>query len=72
MPHLDNNSTRFMFTNFTDTSSTVLASTNVALPITTWINIGPAVESPIGSGQFQFTDPQATNFPQRYYRVRVP
>lgn len=72
MPHLDSNSTRFMFTNFTDTSSTVLASTNVALPITTWINIGPAVESPIGSGQFQFTDLQATNFPQRYYRVRVP
>jgi hypothetical protein len=72
MTRLGNDSARFTFTNYTDTSSTVLATTNVALPITTWINLGPAVESPIGSGHFQFTDPQATNFPQRYYRVRVP
>jgi alpha-tubulin suppressor-like RCC1 family protein len=72
MTRLGNGSTRFTFTNYTDTSYTVLASTNVALPITTWTNIGPAVESPAGSGHFQFTDPQGTNNPQRFYRVSSP
>jgi hypothetical protein len=70
MTRLINGSTRFMFTNLTDASYTVLASTNVAMPINTWSNLGPAVESPIGSGHFQFTDPQATNYPQRFYLVR--
>jgi hypothetical protein len=72
MTRLGSGSTRFMFTNYTDTSYTVLASTNVALPVSTWANLGPAVESPIGSGHFQFTDPQATNTPMRFYRVRTP
>ncbi len=26
----------------------------------------------VSAGQFQFTDPQATNSPQRYYRIRWP
>ena len=30
--------------------------------------MGPAVE--ISPGQFQFTDPDTTNFAQRFYRVR--
>jgi Chlamydia polymorphic membrane protein (Chlamydia_PMP) repeat len=72
MTRLGNGSTQFKFTNYTDTYSIVLASTNVALPITTWTNLGPAMESPVGSGNFQFTDPQATNIPQRFYRVRSP
>jgi hypothetical protein len=72
MRRLGNGSSQFTFTNLTDASFTVLASTNLALPMNTWSNLGPVIESPIGSGQFQFTDPQATNFPQRYYRVRVP
>ena len=49
LKRLGNGSTRFTFTNYTDGSSTVLASTNVALPLNLWTNLGPAVESPIGS-----------------------
>jgi len=69
---LGNGLIRFGFTNYTDTSYTVLASTNIAWPINMWSNLGAAVETPVGSGQFQFTDPTTTNHPQRYYRVRSP
>jgi hypothetical protein len=69
---LGNRSFKFAFTNYTDTSYTVLASTNLALPMSIWWNLGPALESPVGSGQFQFTDLQATNNSIRYYRVRSP
>jgi hypothetical protein len=60
------------FTNLTDTSDTVLATTNLSVPLNLWSNLGQAVESPAGSGNFQFTDPQATNNPARFYRVRSP
>ncbi len=50
----------------------VLGSTNVALPLAEWSNLGPALETLPGSGQFQFTDPQATNHLQRCYRVKSP
>lgn len=60
------------FTNFIGASFTVFATTNLALPFITWSNLGLAVESPAGSGQFQFTDPQATNNPRRFYRVHSP
>jgi hypothetical protein len=46
----------------------VLATTNLTLPLINWTTLGAAVE--ITPGQFQFTDPQATNNPQRYYLVR--
>jgi len=69
---LADRSFHFAFTNFTDYSFSVLASTNVDLPLALWSNLGPAVESPAGSGLFQFTDPQATNSIQRNFRVRWP
>ena len=69
---LANGGSQFEFTSFTDSSFTVLASTNVSLPMAIWMNLGTVMEAPIGSGQYQFTDPQATNFPQRFYRVRSP
>ena len=73
LTRLGDGSFRFAFTNFTDMAFTVLASPNAALPLGAWSSLGPAVESPVGSGQFQFTDPQATtNQPQRFYRVRTP
>jgi hypothetical protein len=49
-----------------------LATTNVTLPASNWTFLGFAAETPPGSGQFQFTDPGATNHPQRYYRVKSP
>ena len=72
LTHLGNGSTQFTFTNVSDASSTVLASTNLTLPLSAWPIAGYVMETPAGSGQFQFTDPQATNYPQRFYRVRSP
>ena len=69
---LGNGTFGFAFTNLTGASFTVFASTNVALPMNLWSNLGPAVETPPASGQFQFTDSGATNYPQRFYRVRSP
>jgi hypothetical protein len=69
---LSNRAFRFSFTNLTGASFTVLASTNIALPVNSWSSLGAAVESPVGSGHFQFTDLQATNSPRRFYRVRSP
>jgi hypothetical protein len=72
-PHrLAGGSFQFSFTNFSGMPFTVLASTNVTRPVTAWANLGTAVETPPGSGQFQFNDPQATNQPLRFYRVRTP
>src|SRR5581483_1530268 len=70
---LGNGSIQIVYTNYTDETFSVVASTNVTMPLNTWTYLGPAVESPIGSGQFQFTDPQASsNYLQRYYRVKHP
>jgi len=62
----------FTFTNYTYMSFTVLATTNVALPLNQWSNLGPAVEAPVGSGHYQFTDPSAANTQERFYRVSSP
>jgi len=63
---------QFAFTNFEDMTFTVFASTNAALPFNQWSNLGPAVETPAGSGQFGFTDSGATNLQQRFYYVASP
>jgi len=49
-------------------SYTVWANTNVAT--NTWLNIGTTAAN--GSGQVQFTDPFATNYPMRFYRFSWP
>lgn len=69
---LSNGMFQFGFPNYSGRSYTVFASTNLASPFDTWSNLGTALETPSGSGQYQFTDPQATNNPQRFYRVRSP
>jgi len=46
----------------------ILAATNPALPAGSWSNLATATFS---GGVFSFTDPQATNTPQRFYRVRA-
>ena len=61
---------QFSFSNQTGASFEVLAATNVALPTSNWTTLGLATEMP--AGQFQFTDPGATNYPQRFYRVKSP
>lgn len=64
------NGFQFSFTNIPGALFTVLATTNVTLPLSDWTVLGTVTEGP--PGQFQFSDPQATNNPQRYYRVRWP
>jgi hypothetical protein len=61
---------QFGFTNVPGLSFTAFATTNVALPLTNWTQLGAVAE--VSPGQFQFTDPQTTNTPQRFYRVRSP
>jgi hypothetical protein len=64
------NSFRFTFTNVPDADFTVLAATNLALPLSSWTPIGNAAQNP--PGQYQFTDPGATNYPHRFYQVVSP
>ena len=60
---------RFGFTNTPGLGFTVLAATNVALPLGSWMVLGSATE--VSPGQFQFTDLQSTS-PCCFYRVRSP
>lgn len=69
---LGNGSFELSFTNQAGSSFQVVASTNAAIPSASWPIIGPAIEMPPGSGQFQFIDPDATNLPLRFYRVTSP
>jgi len=63
---------QFTFTNVSGLSFSILATNNVTAPKVTWPVIGTAIESPIGSGHYQFTDPTpATNSP-RFYLLRQP
>jgi hypothetical protein len=73
-PPMGDGSFQFGFTNYPgmNISFSVWASTNVVLPLGQWSNLGTPVESPAGSGQFWFSDPQATNHPQRFYQVLGP
>jgi hypothetical protein len=61
---------RFQFTNSPDASFTALAATNPALPSSSWTVLGAPTQTV--SGEFEFTDSQATNFLYRFYRVRSP
>src|ERR1017187_1647638 len=61
---------QFTFTNTPDMSFIVYSTTNLSAPFSNWIVLfGPKEVSP---GQYQFTDPQATNCSQRFYRIRSP
>ena len=58
------------FTNVPGTHFTLVSATNVSLALSNWMAVGSFTET--SPGQFEFTDPQATNFPKRFYRVRSP
>ncbi|PYI82478.1 MAG: hypothetical protein DME26_17505 [Verrucomicrobia bacterium] len=67
---LGNGAFQLGFTNLSGATFTALATTNITLPSSNWTVLGPATE--IVPGQFQFTDPAATNFPWRFYQIRSP
>ena len=60
---------QFAFTNATGVVYSVLASTNISVPLSNWSVLGPMLEAP--PGHFQFTDTD-TNPIMRYYKVRAP
>ena len=64
------NAFQFAFTNVADADFTAFACTNVARPLANWTVLGNISE--ISPGRYQFTDPSATNYPQRFYRVVSP
>jgi len=66
---LPGGSFQFGFTNNPGVAFTALGSTNVALGLSHWTDLGGVSE--VSPGQFQFIDLQATNYPRRFYRVRV-
>jgi hypothetical protein len=50
----------------------VYAATNLNPPVV-WTVVGQPTEAPNGSySLYQFADPQATNKPERFYRVTSP
>src|SRR6266498_3665411 len=59
----------FTFTNTPDITFVVWGTTNLTAP-SEWSALEGLVE--LSSGQYHFTDLEATNAPQRFYRVRTP
>ncbi len=60
---------QFGFTNLPGLGFSVLAAGNPSLASSNWAAFGGVTE--ISPGHFQFTDPQATNSAQRFYRVQA-
>lgn len=61
------------FTNMPGNTFSVLAATNIALPLASWTVLGPATEVLAGSGKYQYVDAGAgTNSEQRHYVIRWP
>ena len=67
---LTNGPLQFCFTNNPGALLGVLATTNLSLPLTNWTRLGGVTE--VAPGQFQFSDPQATNGGQRFYSLFAP
>lgn len=67
---LSSGGAQITFTNAPGANFTALATTNLSLPLSNWTTLGSVTQ--ISSGQYQFTDTQATNTVQRFYRVRSP
>ena len=67
---LSDGSFQLVYTNAPYGTNTVLTSTDMTMPLTNWTALGSGME--VSPGQFQFIDPQATNLPQRFYRISSP
>jgi hypothetical protein len=61
---------QFAFTGPANGTNTVLATTNLALPLADWTVLGTVPE--FSTGLFVFSDPQAANGPKGFYRIRSP
>jgi hypothetical protein len=61
---------QLVYTNLPYGTNTVLTSTDMTVPLTNWTALGSGAE--VSPGQFRFIDSQATNFPQRFYRISSP
>jgi WD40 repeat protein len=59
---------QFAFTGVPNGTNTMLTTTDLALPLSNWMELGVVPE--FAPGLFLFTDPQAKNHSQRVYRVR--
>jgi len=59
---------QFGFAGKPGVTNTILIMTNPSAPLSNWTALGVAAET--AAGQFQFTDPQATNNARRFYRIR--
>ncbi len=69
---LANGKLTFAFTNLTGLSFSILATNNIAAPKATWPLIGTAVENPVGSGQYQFSDSNPATNGTQFYLLRQP
>jgi len=67
---LGNGAFQCSFSGSQSASYTVLGTTNVALPLNSWTVLGGV--KPVSPGMYQFTDPQATSSPCKFYRLVTP
>jgi hypothetical protein len=69
---MNNGTVSFTFTNYPGLTFSVLGTNVLAAPVNTWPVIGAAVESPAGSGQYQFADPNPATNSSLFYILRQP
>ncbi len=60
----------FQFAGNPNAAYSVLASTNLLLPLTNWTDLGPATL--LSNDLFQYLDSHTASYPQRFYRLRSP
>ena len=63
---------KFSFTNATGLSFSVMGTNNITAPKATWPILGTAVESPAGSGNYQFTNSLPATNGTQFYLLRQP
>jgi hypothetical protein len=67
---LANGNFQLRLTYSTGTSFTAVMSSNITTALSNWTVLGSVPE--VSTGQYQFTDTQASSQPRRFYRVRSP
>ena len=67
---LSDRTLQFAFSNVIGVPFAALGSVDLDVPLSNWTLLGPFIE--ILPGRYEFTDSEATNNSQRYYRVRSP